>query len=86
MATYTITSTPEQDAGIAYSNALANATRETPLTDEEYVQFIVGTIFNSWATIADESIGATLKEKYQEADIATRDQVKTLLGLEVEAK
>lgn len=80
-ATITITTTPEQDDALVTLRKKLNKDREVKLTMAEFKQYLTEQWMDSLVSQAGEDARVTVREAYQGADQATRDQVKTLLKI-----
>lgn len=80
-ATITITTTPEQDAALVSLRRKLNTDREVKLTTAEYHDYIVSQWLDGLVSQAGEDTRTTVREAYQSANQAKKDQVKTLLGI-----
>lgn len=80
-ASFTITTTAEQDAALVALQAKLNATRATPLTAIEFRDYLVAQWLDSLVGQAREQMRTSVRDAYQNANQSTRDQVKTLLGI-----
>lgn len=81
-ATITITTTPEQDDALTVLQRKLNKDREVKLTAAEYRAYIVSQWLDSLVSQAGEDTRTTVREAYRDAPQATKDQVKTLLGIQ----
>jgi len=81
-ASFTITTTPEQDAALAALRRQVNTGRETPLTAKQFLDYMTAQWLDSLVSKAGEDDKTTLREAYQSAPQATKDQIKTLLGVQ----
>jgi len=81
-ATITIVTTPEHDDALVTLRAKLNKERPTPLTAVEFKNYIVAQWVDSWVSQAGEHSKTTLREGWEKADQAKRDQVKTILGVQ----
>lgn len=80
-ATITIVTTPEQDDALTVLRRKLNKDREVKLTAAEYRAYLVQQWLDSLVSQAGEDTRVTVREAYQGADQATKDQVKTLLKI-----
>lgn len=81
-ASFTVTTTPEQDDALIVLRRKTNKDREVKLTAAEYRAYLVQQWLDSLVSQAGEDTRTTVREAYQGADQATKDQVKTLLGIQ----
>ncbi len=79
--TISITTTPEQDAALITLRRKLNADRPTPLTMAEFKDYLTAQWMDSLVSQAGEHSKTTLREGWEKADQAKRDQVKTILGV-----
>lgn len=77
---HTITTTAEQEAGLASLAAKHNASASTALTNVEYLDLFVGNILNQEAAILSDAEIQDVAAKFKAANKTKRDQVKTLLA------
>jgi hypothetical protein len=85
VATYTVTTTARQDAGLAYKLAEINAQRaaagQGALTPAQALNIIVDMMLRSYADSADEDERTTVRQAWIDATPAQRAAAKTALGL-----
>lgn len=81
MATFSITTTPEQDVAIAALLRKANADRETPMTAREFRDYLITQWLDKLVTEAGTQGETSVREAWQKADQAKRDQVRAILGV-----
>jgi hypothetical protein len=81
MAIYTITTTPDQEAVLAFVVAKANAERDTALTTADYVALRFQELITPYAAQYRKSVGDKVLANFAAADAATRQQVLTLLNV-----
>jgi hypothetical protein len=84
-ATITITTTPEQDVALVTLLTKLNAERKAPLlplTAKEFRDYIVAQWLDGLVSQAGEQNKTTIREGWEKADQAKRDQVKTILGVQ----
>ena len=81
-ATFTVTTTPEQDAALQVLRRQANKDRQTPLTALEFRTYLVTQWLDGLVSQAGTHDQTTIKEAWEKADDATRAKVKTDLGLQ----
>lgn len=81
-ATFTVTTTPEQDAALVTLRKKLNATRPTPLTAAQFKDYIVAQWLDGLISQAGTHDQTTIREAWEKADDATRAKVRTDLGLQ----
>lgn len=81
MATYTFTTTPQQEALLTWIVTQANAQKETSFTNAQYVQARFPTLLEPYLEHYKNAVAKTLTVKFNAADAATRQQVVELLGM-----
>ena len=81
MASMTMTTTAEQDAALVALRRQFNKDRPTPLTMAEYKDYLIAQWLDGLVSKAGEDSKTTVREAWEKADQATRDKVKTLLGV-----
>jgi hypothetical protein len=98
-ATYSVTTTPEQDVALTAVVAQANAERAAldardlgkdgkpvnprpPLTVEQYVKRRFKEVLDSYIEQQKAVTQTSIKEAWEKADDATREKVKTNLGIQ----
>lgn len=85
MASFTITTTAAEDAGIAFALAQFNAERaargQGPVTAGQYVQARLHDVLQGWASQQNAADPVTLAQAFQQADPTVKAQVKGLLGV-----
>jgi hypothetical protein len=81
-ATFSITTTPEQDTALQVLRQKLNKDRPTPLTALEFHTYLVTQWLDGLVSQAGTHDQTTLREAWEKADDATRAKVKTDLGLQ----
>jgi formate dehydrogenase maturation protein FdhE len=79
---FTVTTTPEQDAAMIALLRKANAERETPMTAREFRDYLVTQWLDKLVTEAGTQSTTSVREAWEKADQAKRDQVKSILGVQ----
>lgn len=81
-ATITITTTPEQDTALQTLRQKLNKDRQTPLTAQEFKDYLVTQWLDGLVSQAGEHSKTTLRDAWEKADAVTRAKVKTDLGIQ----
>jgi len=81
-ASFTVTTTPEQDAALVVLRRQTNKDRATPLTALEFRTYLVTQWMDGLVAQAGTQDQTTIKDAWEKADDATRAKVKTDLGLQ----
>lgn len=81
-ATITIVTTPEHEDALTVLRRKLNKDREVKLTAAEFRAYLIQQWLDSLVSQAGEDTRTTVREAYQGAPQATKDQVKTLLGIQ----
>jgi nanoRNase/pAp phosphatase (c-di-AMP/oligoRNAs hydrolase) len=79
---FTVTTTTEQDAAMVALLRKTNAERPTPLTAKEYRDYLVAQWLDGLVTQAGTQSTTSVREAWEKADQAKRDQVKSILGVQ----
>ena len=80
---FTISLTQEQVDALVWAKNKYNNEHSTSLTNLEFFnQVIIGTVVENYQEQMEKEEREALKEAYAAADQATKDQIKTLLGIE----
>lgn len=81
-ATFTITTTPEQDAALQVLRRQTNKDRQVPLTALEFRAYLVTQWLDGLVSQAGTHDQTTIREAWEKADDATRAKVRMDLGLQ----
>lgn len=85
MASYTITTTANQDAGITRALARENADRAlrslAPITAVQYVDTVLKAAWDSWKVQADAEDQESIRVAYVAATPAQRTAARAAIGL-----
>lgn len=81
-ATFSITTTPEQDTALQVLRRQTNKDRATPLTALEFRAYLVTQWLDGLVSQAGTHDQTSIKDAWEKADDATRAKVKTDLGLQ----
>jgi hypothetical protein len=81
MATFSITTTTEQDAALTTLRRALNQERNVPLTAKEYRDYIVSQWLDGLVTQAKTYGETGIREAWQKADEEIRTKVRTILGV-----
>jgi hypothetical protein len=81
-ATFTITTTPEQDAAMVALLRKTNAERTTPLTGAQFRDYLVSQWLDKLVTEAGTQGETSVRDAWQKADETTKGKVRTLLGVQ----
>ena len=81
MATFSVTTTPEQDDALVVLRAKLNATRATPLTAAQFRDYLVTQWLDSLTGQVKQDTQITLREKWEASDDTTKAEIKILLGM-----
>ena len=79
-ANYSFTSNSRQEAAINEARIRYNQENETNLNNVQYIRLIIRTSVNSYVRQFADEDHTSLRESYRNADQATKDQIKALLG------
>jgi nanoRNase/pAp phosphatase (c-di-AMP/oligoRNAs hydrolase) len=79
---FTITTTPEQDAAMIALLRKTNAERPTPLTAKEFRDYLVSQWLDKLVTEAGTQSTTSVREAWEKADETTKGRVRTLLGVQ----
>lgn len=79
MATYTLTTTPEQDNLLSWVVAVFNRERDLALSNEDYLRYRIPQLLAPYQSAYVEAVALLVQKGFQAADPITKDQVLTLL-------
>ncbi len=80
-ANYSFTSNAAQEALIALARADYNQANGTSFTNLQYIRFVLRDKLSEWEAKFNDEEDESTREAYRKADQATKDQIKTILGL-----
>ena len=80
-ASFTITTTAEQDGALVLLRAKMNVGRAIPLTAVQFRDFLVAQWLDNLVAQGTADTHSSLRDRYEAADAATKAQIKTLLGM-----
>ena len=80
MATYTITTTPEQEAVLTFIVQRENAQKDTRYTNAQYVALRFAALLQPFQEVYNKAVVENVITKFRAADAATQASVLALLG------
>jgi len=81
MAVYSITTTDKQDAAVTSVASAYNAENKVTLSNEEYLQFVMGNVFDRYVMQEARKESASIVDAYEKASLTEQAAVKLTLRL-----